>query len=110
MTYAAILTGDTEPLTIVRDPALPPLLTRAANLVEAIATHVAHVAAGGQAYVSEDAYAARLAVCDPCDRRTEAWECSSCGCNLRGDVLGKARYASMVCPLSKWPGDPQPTE
>jgi hypothetical protein len=64
--------------------------------------------------VTDEQYAARLAICDTCEQcdktDTETWKCQACGCNLQeGTILpGKARWATQDCPLSKWPKLPLP--
>lgn len=79
-------------------PALPGLVTRAANFAAAV---VSHVAAGLPAAGAELA-AARLAICRGCDRFVAPNGCAVCGCNL----AAKAAWAEQECPLGRWPVSP----
>ena len=72
----------------------PPLHRRAWNLARSLADFLAD----GCTTVSKDEYAARLAICDTCDRRQRNG-CLECGCWL----AVKARGRAFQCPLDKWP-------
>lgn len=58
--------------------------------------------------VSDEVYAARLAVCHACPERVEHRRgnesfsrCAKCGCWLSA-FFSKARLATETCPLNKW--------
>lgn len=77
-------------------PATPPgLLARAVTFAGAVARD----AAAGMPRVSDEAYAARLAVCEPCPQRLPGGTCAGCGCVLSV----KARWGAETCPEGRWP-------
>ena len=73
---------------------LPPLHHQAWNLARSLADFVVD----RLKTVSREEYAARLQICDACDRRRDN-RCVECGCRL----ALKARGRAFVCPLGKWP-------
>ena len=75
---------------------MPSVPQRVWNLAKAVAEFVAD----GCKTVSAEEYAARLAVCDTCDRRKGVWcKHRKCGCNR----LIKAKGRAWKCPMNKWP-------
>jgi hypothetical protein len=65
----------------------------------------------GMPKVSDDQYAARLAICEECthcNKSDDRWVCKLCSCYLKeGKLLpGKARWATQECPINKWPALP----
>ena len=73
---------------------LPGLARQAWNLASSLASFVAD----GCKTVTKQEYAARLEICDTCDRR-RGNRCMECGCRLSL----KARGRAFQCPLKKWP-------
>lgn len=63
------------------------------NFTSAAATFISD----GMHFVDKDTYAARLAVCDTCDRRSGN-RCAECGCSLTLKASGRV----FQCPLGKW--------
>jgi hypothetical protein len=92
-------TGNQYGLTVIsRDradkPKLPGVVTLAANLAAAVATHVVDGVAKVQPAELED----RLQVCTLCDQRRDD-RCSVCGCF----ISVKATWRTSECPLGRWP-------
>tara|TARA_B100001094_G_C18196390_1_gene811671 strand:+ start:13047 stop:13466 length:420 start_codon:yes stop_codon:yes gene_type:complete len=72
----------------------PSLFTKALNLGEALANHVAD----GMSKVTKDQMAARLGICERCPFRSEG-TCTKCGCVLSV----KAGWKTSDCPDNRWP-------
>jgi hypothetical protein len=68
------------------------------NLVRSFATSLAEHVMAGTPETPADKRAARLTVCESCDKLTPGWQCSMCGCR----VAIKAGWAEQKCPLGKW--------
>jgi hypothetical protein len=81
---------------------LPPLAVQAANLAGAVARAATAAVTGAPVLADEATAAARLAVCGPCDQRTEGGRCAGCGCW----IVAKTRIATETCPLGRWPEPP----
>ena len=82
----------------------PGAITKAVNFGKALVRDALH----GFKRLSDEAYAARLAICDPCphcDKSEDHWRCKLCGCPLKEqpDWPGKARWASESCDDNRWP-------
>jgi hypothetical protein len=75
-------------------PPLPSLPRQVASAAVAVVRH----AAGGFRQASPEVVAARLAVCQGCDRLRPDGKCAACGCG----VGAKAAWAMERCPLGKW--------
>jgi hypothetical protein len=75
-------------------PPLPSLPRQVAGAAVAVVRH----AAGGFRQASPEVVAARLAVCQGCDRLRPDGKCAACGCG----VGAKAAWAMERCPLGKW--------
>lgn len=73
---------------------LPPLTTRAGNVIKALAVHVA----SGAQHAGQAEQRQRLAACAACPRLVSATHCALCGCS----VARKARLASSECPEGRW--------
>lgn len=84
-----------------------PLAVKGLHFARALGRRFVQTVKGGETYVGDDVYTARLAVCDGCPLR-KADECShpDCGCNL----IRKARWATEDCPIAKWPPQSAPAE
>ena len=65
---------------------------RAWNLAQAVARFIRR-----PGFVGRDEYAARLAACEPCDKRAGG-KCTACDCW----VQLKARLKTEDCPLHNW--------
>ncbi len=77
------------------EPALPSLLTRAANLTQAVARDVA----AGMPRRTGEEIAAIMAACRACQFWRESdGSCAQCGCPLKR----KAPMAMENCPIGKW--------
>ena len=80
-------------------PASPPTANpsfgdRAWNLAGSIAAFVAD----GCQTVTQAQFAARVQICDGCDRRYKN-KCLECGCY----ISLKSQPRAVTCPLKKWP-------
>ncbi|HWL09955.1 MAG TPA: hypothetical protein VNQ76_16235 [Planctomicrobium sp.] len=71
----------------------PSLIQQGWNLTQALAAFTAN----GFKTVTAEEYAARLAICDTCEKR-QGTRCMQCGCGL----TLKARGRAFSCPLKKW--------
>ena len=88
-----------------RNPRPIPLTTEVPARVEVsfarqvwnFTTSAAAFISDGLTLVDQPTYAARLAICDTCDRRSEN-RCAECGCSLTMKAAGRA----FACPLGKW--------
>jgi hypothetical protein len=100
--YFALWERGAGPGQVVPPPAAPPAVGAAPPTVWVQAWNVAQAlgafVADGCRTLTAAEYAARLAVCDTCDRRHED-QCLECGCTLSL----KARGRVFACPLNKWP-------
>lgn len=76
-------------------PEPPGLASKVLTFAKAVATHVA----AGMPTLDDEAYYARLAICETCPLRIADWTCAACGCDLKV----KARWAKEACPEGKWP-------
>ena len=74
-------------------PQFPPMRMQAWNLATSLVAFISD----GLRFVDADEYAARLAVCEACDRR-RGRRCLECGCRI--DL--KARGRAFRCPLGRW--------
>jgi hypothetical protein len=73
----------------------PGWLAKAANLAQAVVTHVA----AGRPLVDDATAAGRLAICGACDKLdAPRMVCTQCGCH----VETKARWSDQHCPINKW--------
>lgn len=72
----------------------PSWYEKAANFAGSVVEHVA----AGLPILSDDASAARLAVCAGCEHFTAERACRLCGCAM--DV--KVRWREQKCPINKW--------
>jgi hypothetical protein len=72
---------------------MPPLTTQAWNFAASIAAFVSD----GLRLVSQEEYARRLAICEPCKHRRHS-RCSKCGCGLTLKAKGRA----FKCPIGLW--------
>jgi hypothetical protein len=75
-------------------PQLPGVITLAANLAAAVASHVVD----GVAKVLDPDLESRLQVCSLCEQRRDD-RCSVCGCFINV----KAGWRTSECPLGRWP-------
>ncbi len=96
-TQRTVACPDPRPLPTPEDLVLkeaPPLKRQLWNFTKAITEFVAD----GLKTVSQEEYAARLAICEDCEER-RGNRCLKCGCRLSW----KARGRAFQCPLEKWP-------
>lgn len=87
----------------VQRPADAKPLTPVEKLAAFARAFAAWLRVGGKTLAKVDA-AARLAVCDGCDKRSTLLTiqiCGVCGCSLHL----KSKWPQQHCPLGKWPGD-----
>lgn len=76
----------------------PGLIKKAGNLAKAVAAETKAIA-HGQAKLSAQQVAERLAACAACEFLKANRSCAKCGCF----VDAKARFRTQGCPLNKWP-------
>ncbi len=76
---------------------MPPLISKAKNIVHALARTGKATVTGKTVRVSDEEKDRRLAICATCEFYTGT-TCRKCGCVMRF----KARLATEHCPISKW--------
>ncbi|MEJ7592632.1 MAG: DUF6171 family protein [Planctomycetaceae bacterium] len=69
------------------------LIQKVWNFTSAVAAFVSD----GMTLVDNETYAARMAVCETCEYRSNN-QCRKCGCNLTLKASGRA----FECPIGKW--------
>jgi Family of unknown function (DUF6171) len=78
---------------------LPPLLNQIANLAIAGRDTVLEFLKSGKVKASSQMHKDRMEICLACDKLTDDFRCSQCGCYIRA----KSQLLSQDCPLRKWP-------
>ena len=78
---------------------LPPLLEQIGNLTGTSRDVLLGFLKTGKVLASSDMEKRRAEICLKCDKLTEDWRCSDCGCFLK--VKLRTLYAD--CSLRKWP-------
>jgi hypothetical protein len=80
-------------------PELPPLLEQVTNLALAGRDVVLGFLKSGKIKASSEMMKDRMEVCLACDKLTDDFRCSQCGCFIKA----KAGLLTQDCPLRKWP-------
>ena len=78
---------------------LPPFLEQVTNLAAAGRDVVLGFLKSGKIKTSSEMFKDRMEVCLGCDKLTDDFRCSQCGCFIKA----KAQLLSQDCPLRKWP-------
>lgn len=100
-----------ERTTECNDPRPTPAISDLATIVEAsfakkiwnFGAAVTAFVSDGMKLVDEETYAARMAVCESCEFRSNN-HCAQCGCMLALKASGRA----FKCPVGKWETVEQP--
>lgn len=82
-------------------PQPPNIFVQAKNFAVAVTEH----AASGFKNVNDEEYERRIDICRSCPfaiKTKDNVQCSRCGCQMTGNVIAKARWASQKCPENKW--------
>jgi hypothetical protein len=78
---------------------LPPLLEQITNLAVAGRDTVLGFLKSGKIRASSQMHKERMEICLACDKLTDDFRCSQCGCFIKV----KSALLTQDCPLRKWP-------
>lgn len=78
---------------------LPPFLEQITNLATAGRDIVLGFLKSGKIKASSQMHKDRMEVCLACDKLTDDFRCSQCGCFIKA----KSQLLTQDCPLRKWP-------